>query len=152
MPKIRRMYGYLPVLSPNFWISGVFGGMRRFSRFRPPKTSNNLVFKLLLTQRALCYSPPVEFITIPANLSNLTTLAELLRFLYVYDTGLGLGEETTIMVGPLAMGESATFLVMVHVPAEARDGDHDTAQIMVASVGGPTGPPTLSIQKADFAE
>jgi hypothetical protein len=56
---------------------------------------------------------------------------------HVYVTGLGASGETTIVVGPLAMGESATFQVMVHVPADALDGDHDTVQIIVTSAGDP---------------
>ena len=45
---------------------------------------------------------------------------------------------STDMLGPLDMGESATFQVVVFVPAEAQEGDHDTAEIMVYSVGDPT--------------
>jgi Kelch motif len=55
-----------------------------------------------------------------------------------YDTGLGAGEDPWIIVGPLAPGESAAFVVTVHIPAEALDGDHDTVQITVASIGDPT--------------
>jgi hypothetical protein len=57
---------------------------------------------------------------------------------HVYDTMLGAGGETSLVVGPLAMGDSVTFQVMVHVPADAHDGDHDTAQITVTSAGDPT--------------
>ena len=56
---------------------------------------------------------------------------------HVYVTGLGASGETTIVVGPLAMGESATFAVTVHISADALDGDHDTAQIIVTSAGDP---------------
>jgi hypothetical protein len=41
---------------------------------------------------------------------------------------------STAVVGPLAMGASATFVVTVHIPTTALDGDHDTVQITVTSV------------------
>jgi hypothetical protein len=52
---------------------------------------------------------------------------------YVYTTTLSTG-----VVGPLAMGESATFVVTVLIPEGALDGEHDTVQITVTSVGDPT--------------
>jgi hypothetical protein len=54
-----------------------------------------------------------------------------------YDTGLGAGEDPMIVVGPLAPGASATFVVRVHIPESALDGDHDTVQITVTSAGDP---------------
>jgi uncharacterized repeat protein (TIGR01451 family) len=44
---------------------------------------------------------------------------------------------STNVVGPLAMGESATFVVTVTIPDDALDGEHDTVQITVTSVGDP---------------
>jgi hypothetical protein len=52
---------------------------------------------------------------------------------YVYTTTL-----SSNLVGPLAMGESATFEVTVVIPLDAADGDHDTVQCTIASVGDPT--------------
>jgi uncharacterized membrane protein len=55
-----------------------------------------------------------------------------------YGTGLGAGEDPMILIGPLSPGESANFVVTVHIPTDALDGDHDTVQITVTSVGDPT--------------
>ena len=52
---------------------------------------------------------------------------------HVYTTSL-----STAVVGPLAMGESATFVVAVVIPESAMGGDHDTVQITVTSAGDPT--------------
>lgn len=43
-----------------------------------------------------------------------------------------------VIVGPLAMGGSATFEVTVTIPEDAQNGGHDTVQITVTSVGDTT--------------
>jgi secreted trypsin-like serine protease len=42
------------------------------------------------------------------------------------------------MVGPLAMGATATFVVTVHIPRFAQNGESDTVQITITSIGDPT--------------
>jgi hypothetical protein len=45
---------------------------------------------------------------------------------------------STALVGPVPMGGTATFVVTVVIPDDALDGDSDTVQITVTSVGDPT--------------
>jgi uncharacterized repeat protein (TIGR01451 family) len=52
---------------------------------------------------------------------------------------------STDVVGPLAMGESATFVVTVLIPDTALAGDHDSVQITVTSVGDPTKTAILNV-------
>jgi len=81
----------------------------------------------------------VTYTVMITNTSNFTADSFTVTLgAYLYDTGLGVGEEPLIVVGPVAMGESATFLVTVRIPQAALDGDHDTVQITVASAGYPT--------------
>jgi Kelch motif len=59
---------------------------------------------------------------------------------HAYTTTVG-----TAVVGPVAMGESATFVVTVTIPADALDGDHDAVQITVTSAGDPTKTATTTV-------
>jgi hypothetical protein len=67
------------------------------------------------------------------NTSNFATDSFNLTFSgNVYVTTL-----STAVVGPLAIGESATFVVTVTIPDDALAGDQDTVQITATSVGDP---------------
>jgi uncharacterized membrane protein len=80
--------------------------------------------------------PPGLAITYTVMVTNTSNFSTDSFTVTVYSAGYTT-TVTTEMLGPLDMGESATFQVVVHVPAEAQEGDHDTAQVMVTSVGDP---------------
>ncbi len=63
----------------------------------------------------------------------------------VYDTGLGEAEIPVIVLGPVPAGGSATFVVTVHIPLSALDGDHDSVQITVTSLSDSAQAATIQV-------
>ncbi len=92
---------------------------------------------------------PGEVVTYTVSVTNLsngpTDSFTVTMGAHVYATGLGEGEDPTIVVGPLAVGASATFVVTMHIPGEAAYGDQDTVVITITSASDPTRTATVSV-------